>query len=242
MNVSWLCLGLCLLPSLALCRQVTLDTGRLEGVRQHTSHQGSPVVSFLGVHYGQAPVGDRRFQLARPSEAWTGVRLADSDVKCPQLDSFSGSMVGVEDCLVLNVHLTEEMMDAETPDTPVLVFIHGGGFVFGDGTSEIYGPEWILDFGVILVTINYRLGALGFLSTGDQVCSLLFCSFSSFIVHLILLSLLLRLLFLPKVFLYLPLGVTSQPGSVGPETCSDMGPAQHCTVWRRSSQVSSSQF
>jgi len=52
---------------------------------------------------------------------------------------------------------------------PVMVFIHGGAFFLGDGTPEFYGPGWLIDHGIVLVTINYRLGPLGFMSTGDNV-------------------------------------------------------------------------
>lgn len=50
-----------------------------------------------------------------------------------------------------------------------MVYIHGGAFLFGSSTSSSYGPEYLLCENVILVTLNYRLGALGFLSTGDEV-------------------------------------------------------------------------
>ncbi|KAJ9599104.1 hypothetical protein L9F63_010372, partial [Diploptera punctata] len=58
---------------------------------------------------------------------------------------------------------------SDDPLTAVMVFIHGGGFNNGSGTSEFYGPDYIVNEAVILVTINYRLGALGFLSTGDSI-------------------------------------------------------------------------
>ena len=60
------------------------------------------------------------------------------------------------------------MLEASKPNTPVLVFIHGGGYVSGDGNPQLYGPDWILDFEVILFTLNYRLGALGSLTTVDK--------------------------------------------------------------------------
>jgi bile salt-stimulated lipase len=54
---------------------------------------------------------------------------------------------------------------------PVMVWIHGGGFVEGSGISSQYSPDYILNQDVVLVSLNYRLGALGFLSTGDEVAS-----------------------------------------------------------------------
>ena len=52
---------------------------------------------------------------------------------------------------------------------PTMVYFHGGGYLVGDGGADFYGAEWFMDYGVVLVTVNYRLGPLGFLSTGDEV-------------------------------------------------------------------------
>ena len=51
---------------------------------------------------------------------------------------------------------------------PTMVYFHGGGYLVGDGGADFYGAEWFMDYGVVLVTVNYRLGPLGFLSTGDE--------------------------------------------------------------------------
>jgi carboxylesterase type B len=70
---------------------------------------------------------------------------------------------GAEDCLFLNVYTKALDMTR-----PVMVYIHGGGFMEGSGNSDLYGPDFLLNQAdVVVVTINYRLGALGFLSTGD---------------------------------------------------------------------------
>ena len=50
-----------------------------------------------------------------------------------------------------------------------MVFIHGGGYLVGDGGIDFYGAEWFMDYDVVLVTVNYRLGPFGFLSMGDEV-------------------------------------------------------------------------
>ena len=73
--------------------------------------------------------------------------------------------IGEEDCLVLNVY----SRDVGSPDTAVMVWIHGGAFILGDGGTDAYGPEFLLDKDIVLVTINYRLSALGFMSMGDDV-------------------------------------------------------------------------
>ena len=159
---------LLLLLHCVLGRQVQVQQGRLVGPSQGRTHHGKPFLSYLGVPYGAAPEGERRFQLPVPATPWEGELVADRSVSCPQYEPWSQSIIGVEDCLVVNVHATKEVLESGKPNTPVMVFIHGGGYVFGDGTPQLYGPDWILDFGVILVTLNYRLGALGFLSTGDK--------------------------------------------------------------------------
>ena len=67
------------------------------------------------------------------------------------------------------------MVNVYTPDVsgkrkmPVMVWIHGGGFTTGSGNPDMYGPEYIMDAEVVLVTLNYRLGPLGFLGMGDDV-------------------------------------------------------------------------
>ncbi|KAJ6648964.1 Venom carboxylesterase-6 [Pseudolycoriella hygida] len=76
----------------------------------------------------------------------------------------SNGLVGSEDCLFLNVFAPKEK---KSNDLPVMVFIHGGAFVCGD--SNVHKPNYFMDEQVILVTLNYRLAALGFLNTGDSV-------------------------------------------------------------------------
>ena len=68
----------------------------------------------------------------------------------------TGRVVGSDDCLYLNVY-TKLPKDLQ----PVLFFIHGGGFAFGNGDEILYGPDYILRKDVVLVTINYRFGVLG---------------------------------------------------------------------------------
>lgn len=78
------------------------------------------------------------------------------------LDTYKGS----EDCLFLNVYTPKLPNSRYHPKLPVMFWIHGGGFAFGSGNSFLYGPDFLVAEDVVLVTINYRLGALGFLSVG----------------------------------------------------------------------------
>lgn len=117
-----------------------------------------------GIPYGKAPVGDLRFRAPQPHEGWEGIRDAtEHTVVCPQSPGLFGSNDDDEDCLSINVY---------SPNVnrrlPVMVWIYGGGFSSGSGNSFIYGPNFFVSEGVVLVTMNYRVGPLGFLSTGDE--------------------------------------------------------------------------
>lgn len=79
------------------------------------------------------------------------------------LDSYKGN----EDCLFLNVYTRRLPSREAHPRLPVMVWIHGGGFTFGSGNAFLYGPDYLVAEDVVLVTINYRLGPLGFLSLGS---------------------------------------------------------------------------
>ena len=70
-----------------------------------------------------------------------------------------------EDCLLLNVYVPETPTDDLLP---VIVWIHGGAYIFGDGTEYMYGPLYYMAHDVIMVSVRYRLGPLGFLSLGTE--------------------------------------------------------------------------
>ncbi|TRY61736.1 hypothetical protein TCAL_13366, partial [Tigriopus californicus] len=145
-------------PDLVLVR---VEEGWLqESMSSYWSSQGHRIHSFLGIPYGEA----RRFKKASPYPPWSGIRQADRHVECTQLGNYGPyETTGVEDCLVVNVYTT-----ALQDQRPVMVWIHGGSFNSGAATPRVYGPEFLLDKDVVLVTINYRLGPLGFLSNGKD--------------------------------------------------------------------------
>jgi len=143
---------------------VTTSTGPLRGLW----HDG--VARFAGIPYAAPPVGERRFRPPAPVEPWDDVRPADEfGPICPQNPSMMDALFGGdserwdEDCLYLNVWTPDPGTDAPLP---VMVWIHGGGFEMGSGSSPLYHGTRFAHDGVVLVTINYRLGSFGFLELG----------------------------------------------------------------------------
>ncbi|CAH1102056.1 unnamed protein product [Psylliodes chrysocephalus] len=143
---------------------VTISLGQIKG-SIITSRLAKPIYSFRGIRYARAPVNELRFKPPVPTEKWEGIYNATQDGPlCPQPSSDPVS----EDCLMLNVYSPKLPNGGENPKLPVIVFIHPGGFHSFGGTSNWVGPNYLVDEGVVLVTFNYRLGTLGFLSTGDK--------------------------------------------------------------------------
>lgn len=140
---------------------VTIEGGRIVGEERENFY------AFRGIPYADSPIGDLRFASPkRYSQKWNGLRRYDnySDV-CSQYDHFGYVYEGSEDCLTLNVFVPKSIVQSYKK-IPVIFFIHGGAFMYGGGKT--YGPEFLMDSqSLILVTVNYRLGILGFLSTED---------------------------------------------------------------------------
>ncbi|XP_065341225.1 esterase E4-like isoform X2 [Cloeon dipterum] len=141
---------------------VTTRQGTLQG-KVLRSRKGRDVCAFQGIPYAAPPVGELRFQEPQEAPSWSGVRTAQKDGSVStQKDFFTGQFVGSEDCLYLNVYKPAEKENEIK--LPCMVWIHGGGFFAGSGSSSNFGPEFLLDHDVVLVTFNYRLGTLGFLN------------------------------------------------------------------------------
>jgi para-nitrobenzyl esterase len=134
---------------------VTIKTehGLVKGVVTPTMRK------FLGVRYAAAPVGARRWQPPALPARWnTPADASQFGNHCPQGPSPFGTPSSNEDCLFLNVYTPLKVK----PNAPVMVWIHGGALHLGQ--SEDYDPTPLVKQGVIVVTINYRLGALGFMA------------------------------------------------------------------------------
>jgi para-nitrobenzyl esterase len=126
------------------------------------------VDEFLGIPYAAPPVGELRWRPPQPYGHFPGYRLAATQFgsECMQPAGFGLPESGSEDCLFLNVYMPQQRHgdrdwhDRDGRGLPVMVWIHGGGLI--DGTGASYDPSELVKQGVIVVTINYRLGYLGF--------------------------------------------------------------------------------
>jgi len=140
--------------------------GKLRGAREEGLER------FLGIPFAAPPLGARRFAAPEPAAPWAGVRDATRfGPSAPQLpipfDLIAGMDVGAtdEDCLYLNVFTPA----ADGARRPVLVWVHGGAFTIGSGSQRMYDARPLVRRGdVVVVTLNYRLGALGFLALEDD--------------------------------------------------------------------------
>ena len=141
--------------------RATIDTGIIEGL------DTAGVMVFRGIPYAAPPVGDLRWRPPQPPTHWTGARPASQlGHNCVQhqpygdIDPFAAGVS--EDCLYLNVWTNS--LDTRASRRPVLVWIHGGGFWAGFGGEERHNGAPLAKKGAVVVTLNYRLGAFGFLA------------------------------------------------------------------------------
>ncbi|XP_013134275.1 PREDICTED: neuroligin 4-like [Papilio polytes] len=138
-----------------------LRQGKLRGLEKKLRN-GTTYYSFKGIPYASPPVGKLRFKAPLPPEPWQGTRDAfEHGPICPQVEPYVGQCnLKNEDCLYLNVYTKTLERNAKVP---VMVYIHGGAYLYGSGNDDIHGPEFLLQHDITLVTFNYRLEALGFL-------------------------------------------------------------------------------
>ncbi len=155
---------------------VNITQGQIQGIHIRLPEHRGTVEAYLGIPFAKPPLADLRFLKPKPTEHWEGIYDASQlPNACPQtLDTFLGDFSGAtqwnpntpisEDCLYLNVWVPLP------PDEPkaVIVFIHGGGFYSGSPSLDNYDPRYLVAMNdVIVVSISYRLGALGFLYLKD---------------------------------------------------------------------------
>jgi para-nitrobenzyl esterase len=122
--------------------------------------------SYLGIPYAAPPQGALRWKPPAPAATWTTPRPSAAASPCPQQSSLFGVASTTEDCLYVNVWVGANPGEPAPPSRPVMVFVHGGGFVWGLGSWPLYdGTKLANATGAVIVTLNYRLGPFGFLSS-----------------------------------------------------------------------------
>lgn len=143
-----------------------MQSGVLRGGVKGLS-DGRNYYSFEGIPFAQPPVGDLRFRDPIPFNKWTGILDATKQShSCIEfeLNQVDFDVHGSEDCLYLNVYTTQDPRYIQER-LPVMVWFYGG--YFREGNSSLYSPVLLLRENVIVVTLNYRVGVYGFLSTSD---------------------------------------------------------------------------
>ncbi|KAH0531166.1 hypothetical protein TsFJ059_000032 [Trichoderma semiorbis] len=136
---------------------VRIKQGAVEGSVQ------DGIYSFLSLPYSEPPTGDRRWRPASSPPAWEGVRDATRFGNAAIQIVETGAELGAEqneDCLYLNIWSGSLDPSAQQP---VMVWIHGGGFLNGSSSMDVYSGQNLARRGVVVVSVNYRLGAFGFL-------------------------------------------------------------------------------
>ncbi|KAK9719902.1 Carboxylesterase family [Popillia japonica] len=143
-------------------KTIRLKDGEIRGRQRTTIDKGKLYYSFQGIPYAKPPVGDLRFAHPRPPTKWNHVLDATKPGKtCIEMYYESR---GSEDCLYLNVFTPN--LDKSLP---VIVWIHGGSFAVIYTNNTLSGVDFFIDEELVFVTVHYRLGPFGFLSTEDDV-------------------------------------------------------------------------
>ena len=144
----------------ALTTTVAVTGGTIEGVEQ------DGIFSYKGIPFAAPPVGNLRWKSPQPVIPWEGVKKTDKFAPGPMQDTSFGAVLGgpqivSEDCLYLNVWTGAKKTDEKRP---VMVWIYGGGFGIGMTSSPAYDGTNLAKKGVILVSVAYRVGPMGFLA------------------------------------------------------------------------------
>lgn len=133
------------------------------------------IKTFMGIPFAAPPIGENRWREPQPVKPWEGIKVTvdnpPSAIQRPPVPFFAWSEEFLippapisEDCLYLNVWTGAENQEEKRP---VMVWIHGGGFSGGSGTVPLYDGEELAKKGIVVVTINYRLGVFGFLASPE---------------------------------------------------------------------------
>ncbi|XP_068155852.1 esterase B1 isoform X1 [Drosophila tropicalis] len=147
--------------------EVDTKSGLILG-KQCTGIYGDDYISFERIPYAKPPVGELRFKAPVPLPSWSATRPLDCRKKGEkplQFNHYAQQLEGVEDCLYLNVYTKK--LNSPQP-LPLIVFFFGGGFEKGDPTTDLHSPDYFMKRDVVIATVSYRVGPLGFLSLRDS--------------------------------------------------------------------------
>ena len=171
---AWLSCYLIVSPLLE-CRMMAADAPRPKAKTAQGKVAGKWILdgsqkAFLGLPYAAPPTGPLRWRSPKPPASWTGTRDATKYAgRCEQYHIWNDYIFQdagpTEDCLYLNVYAPASAQPGSK--LPVMFWIHGGGFVAGSGSEPRYSNSGLVPKGVVLVTINYRLGVFGFLTSEE---------------------------------------------------------------------------
>ncbi|XP_065202716.1 esterase E4-like isoform X2 [Planococcus citri] len=151
---------------------VTVNEGRVRGIKQTSHYSSTEYYSFFAVPYGQPPENHLRFKDPVKVKPWKNIYEATVEKQgCAQFSHQTYQLLGTEDCLYSNIH-TPKLPKKGDPLKPVIVNIHPGAFVYGSPDPNQYGnPAFIMNRDVVYVGIAYRLHILGFLNLRMKECS-----------------------------------------------------------------------
>ncbi|XP_043257747.1 uncharacterized protein LOC122400376 [Colletes gigas] len=150
-----------------LTEVVQTNKGPVQGLTLTTVYHQKAYSAFFGIPFAKPPVGDLRFQAPVEPNSWSEVLNATRESPaCLQARPPKYVVEGNEDCLYLNVYTPLLHFTNIKPLKPVLVWVYGGAFEGGSTAKSVYGPDRFLEEDVIMVDMNYRVNALGFLSLG----------------------------------------------------------------------------
>ena len=151
------------LLKMSLTPIVQTKSGTVEGCAE-TSSQGRQYLAFKGVPFAQVP---QRFLEPIKVKPWAGIKQTKQyRSACRQMNSVTKVCFGSEDCLFLNLFTRAERVDEKLP---VIIWIHGGAYIANSGNDELHGPVHAMNEKMVFVTINYRLGPLGFMQPMDGI-------------------------------------------------------------------------
>ena len=144
---------------------IKLDTGYIMGTE--VSQAGREIYLYKGIPYAAPPIGELRWKPPQPAASWSGVRectkfsIQSAQYPDPNSAEAMKKLPSSEDCLYLNV-----VTPASHPDEklPVMVWMHGGGYDMGCGNDRIWNNYRLPQYGVVVVTLNHRLGPIGLLA------------------------------------------------------------------------------